>query len=155
MKIELLVIGKTNEKYLEEGIKIYIKRLSHYTNFSLIIVKDAKAVNDIEALKKAEGQIFLSHLSKDDFVILLDEKGSEYSSKKFSKYIETIQNQSTKKLVFIVGGAFGFSDEIYQRANAKLSLSKLTFSHQMIRLFFCEQLYRAYTIIRGEKYHNE
>jgi 23S rRNA (pseudouridine1915-N3)-methyltransferase len=155
MKIALMVIGKTNEKYLEEGISLFIKRLSHYVNFELILIKDVKVTKDISQLKKQEGTAFLINVTNDDYVVLLDEKGKDFTSIELSKKIEHFQNISTKRLVFIIGGAFGFSDEMYSRANEKYALSKLTFSHQMIRLFFIEQLYRAYTIIRGEKYHNE
>jgi 23S rRNA (pseudouridine1915-N3)-methyltransferase len=155
MKIILLDIGKTNEKYLETGIDIFLQRLKHYVNFEHISLKDVKVNSDVKLLKIAEGKQFLSYVTSDDILILLDEKGQEYTSIQFSKQIEKYQNQSTKRLLFVIGGAFGFSDEMYERANAKMSLSKLTFSHQMIRLFFVEQLYRAYTIIRGEKYHNE
>jgi 23S rRNA (pseudouridine1915-N3)-methyltransferase len=155
MKIALMVIGKTNEKYLEEGISLFIKRLSHYVNFELILIKDVKVTKDISQLKKQEGTAFLINVTNDDYVVLLDEKGKDFTSIELSKKIEHFQNISTKRLVFIIGGAFGFSDEMYSRANEKYALSKLTFSHQMIRLFFIEQLYRAYTIIRGEKYHND
>jgi 23S rRNA (pseudouridine1915-N3)-methyltransferase len=155
MKIALLSIGKTNEKYLEEGMKIFRKRLSHYTNFEYIELKDVKAMSDVIALKNAEAKQFLAQLGKDDYLVLLDEHGIEYSSVGFSKYIAQMQHQSIKRMVFAIGGAFGFGDEIIERSNAKMALSKLTFSHQMVRLFFMEQLYRAYTIIKGEKYHNE
>ncbi len=155
MKITLLAIGKTNEKYLEEGMKIFQKRLGHYTNFEYVEIKDVKAMADLNALKNAEAKQFLSQIGKDDYLVLLDEHGTEYSSTALSKYIAQMQNQSTKRMVFVIGGAFGFGDEIAARANARLSLSKLTFSHQMVRLFFMEQLYRAFTIIKGEKYHND
>ncbi len=155
MKIAIISIGKTNEKYLEEGMKIYQKRLIHYTNFEYLELKDAKPTNDIALLKNTESKSFLSQINKDDFLVLLDEHGSEFSSIGLSKYLEQMQNQSIKRMVFVIGGAFGFGEEILARSNAKISLSKLTFSHQMVRLFFMEQLYRAFTIIRGEKYHNE
>ncbi len=155
MKVVLLSIGKTNEKYLEEGIKIYLKRLIHYTNFEYIELKDVKPTSDLEALKNSEAKQFISSIQKDDVVVLLDEHGKEYTSIGLSKYIVQLQNNSTKRIVFIIGGAYGFGNEIIDRSNTKISLSKLTFSHQMIRLFFVEQLYRAFTIIRGEKYHNE
>jgi 23S rRNA (pseudouridine1915-N3)-methyltransferase len=155
MKVTLLSIGKTNEKYLEEGMKIYLKRLTHYTTFQYTELKDVKSSPDSIVVKNAEAKLFISQLTKDDFVVLLDEHGTEYTSVGLSKYITQMQNQSTKKMVFIIGGAFGFGEELVQRANAKMALSKLTFSHQMVRLFFMEQLYRAFTIIKGEKYHNE
>jgi 23S rRNA (pseudouridine1915-N3)-methyltransferase len=155
MKILLLDIGKTNEKYLETGIDIYKQRLKHYVNFDHISLKDVKNQTDSKQLKILEGRQFLSQFLDDDYVVLLDEKGSEFTSLQWSKQIEKYQNQSIKRVVFVIGGAYGFSQELYDRAQAKLALSKLTFSHQMIRLFFLEQLYRAYTIIKGEKYHNK
>jgi 23S rRNA (pseudouridine1915-N3)-methyltransferase len=155
MKIALLSIGKTNEKYLEEGIKIYLKRLAHYATFEFVELKDVKQTADPTMLKNSEAKQFLNQIKKEDFVILLDENGKELTSIGFSKYIEQLQNQSIKRVVFIIGGAFGFGNELIERSDFKISLSNLTFSHQMIRLFFVEQLYRAFTIIRGEKYHNE
>ena len=156
MKIELWVVGKTAFKYLEEGIGLYEKRLKHYTSFELTVLPDVKNPPlSTEALKTKEGELILNKLTKDDVLVLLDENGKQQTSMEFSKFIENQQISSTKRLVFQIGGAFGFSEAVYQRANFKLSLSKMTFSHQMIRLFFVEQLYRAFTIIRGEKYHNE
>ena len=155
MKITLIWVGKTNEKYLKEGISIFTKRLSHYCNFEIIEVKDISGIKDNTDLKKKEGDKILELLKKEDYVILLDENGPSYSSVKWSKWIESHQVRATKRLVFVIGGAFGFSEEMYDQTHAKLSLSKMTFSHQMIRLFFTEQLYRAFTIIKNEKYHNE
>ena len=156
MKIELWVVGKTAFKYLDEGIALYEKRLRHYTPFELVVLPDIKNPPlSMDALKTKEGDLILNRLTKDDILVLLDENGKQQTSIEFSKFIEHQQINSTKRLVFQIGGAFGFSEAVYNRANAKLSLSKMTFSHQMIRLFFIEQLYRAFTIIRGEKYHNE
>ena len=156
MKIELWVIGKTAFKYLDEGITIYEKRLKHYVTFDLVTLPDIKNPPlSIEALKIKEGELILNKLTKDDMLILLDENGKQQTSIDFSKFIETQQMNATKRIVFQIGGAYGFSDAVYARANQKLSLSKMTFSHQMIRLFFVEQLYRAFTIVKGEKYHNE
>lgn len=156
MKIELWVIGKTAFKYLDEGISVYEKRLKHYTSFDLVVIPDIKNPPlSIEALKTKEGELILNKLTKDDFFILLDENGKQNTSIDFSKFIEQQQMNATKRIVFQIGGAYGFSDAVYARANQKLSLSKMTFSHQMIRLFFVEQLYRAFTILKGEKYHNE
>lgn len=156
MKIELWVIGKTAFKYLDEGIAVYEKRLKHYTSFDLVVIPDIKNPPlSIEALKTKEGELILNKLTKDDFFILLDENGKQNTSIDFSKFIEQQQMNATKRIVFQIGGAYGFSDAVYARANQKLSLSKMTFSHQMIRLFFVEQLYRAFTILKGEKYHNE
>lgn len=155
MKIELWVVGKTAFKYLDEGVALYEKRLKHYTPFELVVLPDVKGPLSIDALKTKEGALILSKLTKDDVFVLLDENGKHQTSIEFSKYVENQQVSATKRLIFQIGGAFGFSDAVYERANLKLSLSKMTFSHQMIRLFFVEQLYRAFTIIKGEKYHNE
>ena len=156
MKIELWVVGKTAFKYLDEGISLYEKRLRNYTPFELVILPDVKNPPlSTDALKMKEGDVILNKLTKDDVLILLDENGKQQTSIEFSKFIENQQISSAKRLVFQIGGAFGFSEAVYNRANFKLSLSKMTFSHQMIRLFFVEQLYRAFTIIKGEKYHNE
>ena len=157
MKIKLILVGKTNAKYLVEGEKEYEKRLKHYTKFEEIIIPDIKQSGKLSEseLKKKEGQLILAKLENSDHVILLDDKGNSYSSLQFSDFLQQKMNSSLKSLVFVVGGAFGFSDEVYQRANSKVSLSKMTFSHQMIRLIFKEQLYRGFSILRGEKYHHE
>jgi 23S rRNA (pseudouridine1915-N3)-methyltransferase len=156
MKIELWVVGKTAFKYLEEGIALYEKRLKHYTTFELVVLPDVKNPPlSTDALKTKEGELILNRLTKDDVLVLLDENGKQQTSMEFSKFIENQQINATKRVVFQIGGAFGFSEAVYNRANFKLSLSKMTFSHQMIRLFFVEQLYRGFSIIRGEKYHNE
>ena len=156
MKVKLIQVGKTEEDYLERGIQIYTKRLKHYINIEEITVKTpsnaAKQGGIVQ--KQAEGEEILKHLAPGDKFILLDEKGKEYSSVEFARFMESTGNASVKNLVFCIGGPFGFSDEVYKRAEGKLSLSRMTFSHQMIRLFFWEQLYRAYTILRGEKYHH-
>ena len=156
MKIKLLVIGKTNKNYLIEGEKDYEKRLSHYCKFSELIIPDIKngAKFTKNELRIKEGKLIISKLNNGDEVILLDEKGKQYSSIEFSNFISNTVMVRTKSLVFIIGGAFGFSKEVYTRADSKMSLSKMTFSHQMIRIIFKEQLYRAFTIIKGEKYHN-
>ena len=157
MKIKLILVGKTNAKYLVEGEKEYEKRLKHYTKFEEIIIPDVKQSGKLSEseLKKKEGQLILAKLENSDHVILLDDKGKSYSSVEFANFLQQKMNTSLKSLVFVVGGAFGFSDELYQRANSKISLSKMTFSHQMIRLIFKEQLYRGFSILRGEKYHHE
>ena len=157
MKIKLLVIGKTNKNYLIEGEKDYEKRLSHYCKFSELLISDiknrAKFSNNELIIK--EGKLILSKLNNGDMVILLDEKGKQHSSIEFSNFISDNIMDRNKNLVFIIGGAFGFSDEVYEKANLKMSLSRMTFSHQMVRMIFKEQLYRAFTIIKGEKYHHE
>lgn len=157
MNIILLVTGKTEEKWLQEGISQYNSRLGHYISFkleSLPILKNTKNLPE-PVLKQKEGEQVLAKLSPSDHVLLLDEKGKQFTSVEFASNIQTFMNAGHKRVVFIVGGAFGFSNEIYARANGKISLSKMTFTHQMIRLFFVEQLYRAMTILKGEKYHNE
>ena len=161
MKIEFWVIGKTDFDYLKEGIALYEKRLKHYVPFEIMTIADVKNTpfpkgqSSIDALKTKEGEMILNKLQKDDFLILMDEKGQQKSSVEFADFLEKKQLDGTKKIVFQIGGAFGFSEAVYERANMKMALSKMTFSHQMVRLFFVEQLYRAFTIIKGEKYHNE
>ena len=155
MKIELRCIGKTETGYLTEGIEIFRKRLVHYTNFEIVNLPDIKnAPTEKSALLKKEGALILEKLSDSDILVLFDENGKQYSSVAFSEFLENKQITNTPKLIFQVGGAFGFSDAVYERANAKISLSTMTFSHQMVRLLIVEQLYRAFTILKGEKYHN-
>ena len=156
MKVKLIAIGKTDEKYLQEGITKYLDRLKHYISFELVLLNDVKMGTKPSVLvqKEKEGKLFLEKIQTNDFVVLLDEKGKTHSSLEFADYFQKRMNASLD-VVFLIGGPFGFSDEIYQRANDKISLSKMTFSHQMIRLFFAEQVYRAFTIIKGEKYHHE
>ncbi len=156
MKIELWVIGKTNEKYLEAGIEIFEKRLKNYLPFSLFVLPDVKVKTiDSQLIKKEEGKMVLSKLATDDWLVLLDEQGQEFSSMELSRWLERRLGDSRRKMVFLIGGAFGFSPDVYARSNESLALSKLTFSHQMARLFCLEQLYRAMTIHRNEPYHNE
>ena len=157
MKIKLIVVGKTNAKYLLVGEREYEKRLSHYIKFEEIIIPDVKQAGKLSEgeLKKKESQLILGKLENSDHVILLDDKGKSYSSVEFANFLQQKMNSSLQSLVFVVGGAFGFSDEVYQRANSKVSLSKMTFSHQMVRLIFKEQLYRGFSILKGEKYHHE
>ena len=157
MKIKLIVVGKTNSTYLIEGEKEYENRLKHYIKFEEIIIQDVKQAGKLGEyeLNKKQGQMILGQIENSDDVILLDNKGKSYSSLQFSEFLQQKMNSSLKSLVFVVGGAFGFSDEVYQRANLKLSLSKMTFSHQMVRLIFKEQLYRGFSILRAEKYHHE
>lgn len=156
MKTALWAIGKTNEKYLEEGISIYLKRLKHYLDFELVIIPDVKQAGNLNPiqLKMKEGELVLARLKKEDVLILLDEKGDLYTSEAFANFLEQKMQLSHKRVVFLIGGAFGFSEALLERANGKVSLSKMTFSHQMVRLFFVEQLYRAMTILRNEPYHN-
>lgn len=156
MKVELWAIGKTNEKYLESGIEIFEKRLKNYLPFSLLVLPDVKLKTmDGSMIKKEEGKVVLSKLAPDDWLVLLDEHGQQFTSKELSKWLERRLGDSRRKMVFLIGGAFGFSPDVYARSNESLALSKLTFSHQMVRLFCLEQLYRAMTILRNEPYHNE
>ncbi len=157
MKITLLCIGKTDEKYLLEGIEKYTKRLKFYVNFSIVVLPDIKNVKSLSAeqQKDKEALLILKQLKPQDFVALLDEHGKEFRSLEFSAYLEKMMIQSVQHLVFVIGGPYGFDQKIYDRAKSKISLSKMTFSHQMIRLFFTEQLYRAFSIMKGEPYHHE
>ena len=157
MKITLLTIGKTVDKYLIEGIEIYLKRLKHYIPFQIVEIPELRNTKSLsrEQQKSREAELILKNINSTDHVILLDENGKELSSKSFSVYLNKKMVGGQQHLVFIVGGSYGFNADIYNRANDKISLSKMTFSHQMIRLFFMEQLYRAYTILKGEPYHNE
>ncbi|MCK8520678.1 23S rRNA (pseudouridine(1915)-N(3))-methyltransferase RlmH [Aquimarina sp. D1M17] len=156
MTIKLLAVGKTDNKQLNELINIYINRLKHYVKFDFEIIVDIKNAKNLSETqqKDKEGKLILNKLQTTDFVILLDENGKQYSSVGFSELLQKQMNSGVKRLVFIIGGPYGFSQEIYQRSNSKLSLSKMTFSHQMIRLFFVEQLYRGFTILKNEPYHH-
>lgn len=156
MKVELWGIGKTNERYIEEGMALYEKRLKHYLPFQWVIVPDIKGAGSLSAqqVKAKEGESILSKLKDDDLLILLDERGRSLSSEGFAGYLDKKLQHSQRRLVFLIGGAYGFSEALYHRANDQLSLSSMTFSHQMVRLFFLEQLYRAMTILRNEPYHN-
>ena len=157
MKINLIVVGKTKSHYLQDGETDYTKRLKHYCKFSELIIPDIKNAGNHskKELKKKEGRLILDSLKNSDYVILLDDKGITLSSIEFSEFLNQKMVSSANELVFIIGGAFGFSQSIYERANTKYSLSKMTFSHQMVRLIFKEQLYRAFTILKREKYHHE
>jgi len=157
MKIKLIVIGKTKSKFLLDGENEYQKRLKHYCKFSELIIPDIKNARKLskKELKEKEGNLILESLKNSDYVILLDDKGLALTSIEFSELLNKKMVSSTNELIFIIGGAFGFSESVYKRADAKLSLSKMTFSHQMVRMIFKEQLYRAFTILKGEKYHHE
>lgn len=157
MKILLIQIDKTQDSYLIEGIENYTKRLKNYIQFEVLTISISKTIRQrsVNEQKLEEAKLIMNHLNTEDEVIVLDEKGKEMTSVEFSGFISKKQNASFKRLVFIIGGPFGFDQQIYKRANSQLAFSKMTFSHQMIRLFFTEQLYRAYTILRGEKYHHE
>ncbi len=155
MKISLICMGKTSFPFLREGIDLYVKRLERYINFEIIEIPDKKiGGKDAPSVIKKEGELLLSRLSPSDFLVLLDERGKQHSSEEMAKFIESKTSLPVKHLVFVVGGAFGFAENIYKRANGTLSLSRLTFSHQLVRLIFMEQLYRAFTILKGEPYHH-
>ncbi|WP_417197584.1 23S rRNA (pseudouridine(1915)-N(3))-methyltransferase RlmH [Bizionia sp.] len=156
MTIKLLAIGKTDNKQLQVLIDDYQKRLSHYIKFEFEIIPDLKKVKNLsEAQQKdKEGQLILSKLNPTDTLILLDENGKQMHSVAFSEYVQKFMNSGIKQLVFVIGGPYGFSEAVYAKAQGKLSLSKMTFSHQMIRLFMVEQLYRAFTILKNEPYHH-
>ena len=157
MKINIITIGKTSEKYLESGISLYLNRLKHYCQLEFIEIPDLKNAKsmDFEQIKNAEGELILKKIEVGSRTILLDDKGKEFNSVEFAKYIEKVQVSGVKAVNFVIGGPYGFSEKVYAIANDKLSLSKMTFSHQIIRVIFFEQLYRAYTILKNEPYHHE
>lgn len=157
MKITLLTVGKTDKDWVKQGIDIYTSRLKHYVPFAISEIPELKNVSALskEQIKTREGELILKNLKPTDDVILMDEHGKEYTSVDFASYLQKKISYEGKDMVFIIGGAYGFSDEVYRRANGKISLSKMTFSHQMVRAIFAEQLYRAFTIMRGEPYHHE
>jgi len=157
MKCELWWVGKTNADYLKEGITVYTKRLSRYTSFVIHEIADQKNAKNLSTkeLKNKEGQSILERLAPKDYVILLDENGKSFTSVLFAKQIEKLQNASYQKVIFIIGGAYGFSEALYQRAQTRMALSSMTFSHQMVRMIFCEQLYRAFSINNNEPYHHQ
>ena len=157
MNIKLIAIGKTDNKSLQSLIDDYTKRLSFYIKFDLDIIPDIKNVKNLSESqqKEKEGELILSKISPTDNLILLDENGKSFSSLGFSTELQKKMNAGIKTLVFVIGGPYGFSDQVYAKANGKISLSQMTFSHQMVRMIYKEQLYRAFTITNGEKYHNE
>ena len=157
MKILLLVIGKTDDDYLVTGIKKYVDRLGHYASFEMKELPDPRNRKTLseEQQKKAESLLLLQQLQPADLVVLLDENGKQFTSVAFSENLEKQLASGAKRLVFVIGGPYGFAQEVYDRANAKMSLSLMTFSHQMVRLIFVEQLYRAFTILKGEPYHHQ
>lgn len=157
MKTKLIYVGKTGKSFLTEGEKEYTKRVKRYTPFETIElpdVKNAKKRTEQE-IKSIEAEAILKKIKPSDYVVLLDEKGSEFTSIQFASYIQKQFNSGSQGLVFVIGGPYGFSNEVYQRANDQLALSKLTFSHQMVRMFFIEQLYRGLTILKNEPYHHQ
>ncbi|MFQ3240138.1 MAG: 23S rRNA (pseudouridine1915-N3)-methyltransferase [Olleya marilimosa] len=156
MTIKLLAIGKTDNKQLQQLIDDYTKRLGFYVGFDLEIIPDLKKVKNLseDQQKQKEGELILNKLKPTDVLILLDENGKQYDSVGFSDYLQKHMNSGAKQIVFVIGGPYGFSPEVYAKAQGKISLSKMTFSHQMVRLFVIEQLYRGFTILRNEPYHH-
>lgn len=157
MKITLLVIGKTDKDYFVKAIDEYADRLTHYIPFELLVIPDIRNVKNLTEAqqKEKEGELILKNIQQGDELVLLDDKGKEFTSVKFAEYISRKMQTVSKRLVFVVGGPYGFSDEVYKKAKESVTLSRMTFSHQMVRLIFTEQLYRAMTILRGEPYHHE
>lgn len=157
MKIKFLCIGKTTFNYVNEGNDLYLKRLKHLVQFEMVIVPDIKNTKNmpVDELKNKEGAMLLKQITAGDKLCLLDERGTSYTSEGFAEFINKTSTQGTKQLVFAIGGAYGFSQEVYNKADCKISLSEMTYSHQIIRVIFLEQIYRAFTILKGIPYHNQ
>jgi len=157
MNIKLLCVGKTDDKLLQDLIERYSKRLNHYVKYNLEIIPDLKNVKNISESqqKKKEGDLILSKIGAYDHLILFDENGKSYTSVNFSQFLQKKMNNGLKTLVFVIGGPYGFSEEVYKKAQGRVSLSQMTFSHQMVRLFVTEQIYRGFTILKGEPYHHQ
>ncbi|HTF04680.1 MAG TPA: 23S rRNA (pseudouridine(1915)-N(3))-methyltransferase RlmH [Bacteroidia bacterium] len=155
MKIRLLTVGKTSDSWAKEGISVFEKRLKHYCTFEMVeLVVPGLTGRNEQQQKSAEGAYLLGKLQPGEKLVLLDEQGTAFTSEKFAGWMQQQMSSGVKSVVFVVGGPFGFSDEVYKAAAAKISLSSMTFTHQMVRLFFTEQVYRAFTILKGEKYHH-
>lgn len=157
MKMTLITVGKTDVKWVKEGLDLYAGRLSHYIQFSISEIPELKNVSSLsrEQIKEREGELISAMLKPSDDVILLDEHGKEFRSVEFASYLQGKMASGGRNIVFVIGGAYGFSKKIYDRADSMMSLSRMTFSHQMVRTIFAEQLYRAFTIMKGEPYHHE
>lgn len=157
MKITLLTVGKTDKDWVRQGLDIYVSRLKHYVPFSITEIPELKNVSALtkNQIKTREGELILKNIRNTDDVILLDERGKEYSSMELARILQDKMTYGGRDIVYVIGGAYGFSDAVYARANSKLSLSRMTFSHQMVRAIFAEQIYRAFTIMKGEPYHHE
>ena len=157
MKITLLTVGKTDKDWVKQGMDIYVSRLKHYIPSSVVEIPELKNVSALtkDQIKTREGELILKNIKPTDDLILLDERGKQYTSIELAKVIQDKISYVGKDMVYVIGGAYGFSDAVYQRANSKISLSKMTFSHQMVRAIFVEQIYRAFTIMKGEPYHHE
>lgn len=157
MNIELIVVGKTDSKEINALVELYTKRVNFYCKFGITTLPDLRNTKNLstDQQKSSEGDLIMRQLADSDFVVLLDERGNQYTSLEFADWLQKRMNSGVKRLVMVIGGAYGFSPEVYARANAKLSLSKMTYSHQIIRAIFAEQIYRAFTILRNEPYHHE
>ena len=157
MKITMLTVGQTEKNWIKEGLDVYVSRLKHYCAFSVNEIPELKNVSSLsrEQIRKKEGELVLKAVRDSAEVILLDEHGKEYSSTGFAEALERKISLGGRDIVFVIGGAYGFSEEVYRRSNSSISLSKMTFSHQMVRTIFAEQLYRAFTIMKGQPYHHE
>ena len=157
MKITLLTVGKTDKDWVKQGIDIYASRMKHYFPFSIVEIPELKNASSLsqDQIKTKEGELILKNIKPTDDVILLDERGREFSAMEFAKVLQDKISYTGKDIVFVIGGAYGFSEAVRQRSNSKISLSRMTFSHQMVRAIFVEQLYRAFTIMKGEPYHHE
>lgn len=157
MTIDLIVVGKTDSAEVNSLVEMYLKRINFYTKFSVVTIPDLRNTKNISApaQKKQEGDMLMKQIADSDYLVLLDEKGREYRSVDFAAWLQKRMNSGVKRLVFIIGGAYGFSEEIYRRANDAISLSKMTFSHQIVRAIFTEQLYRGFSILNNEPYHHE
>ena len=157
MNIRLVLTGKTEDAYLKEGIAKYSGRLAHYCKFSIVEIPELKKVSALsrQQIMQKEGELILKLAGPQDLLVLLDEHGHEYRSLEFADHLQKLMARGAKNLVFVIGGAYGFSDAVYNRSHERISLSRMTFSHQMVRTIFAEQLYRAFTILKGEPYHHE
>lgn len=157
MRITLLTVGRTDKDWVRQGLDIYVSRLKHYIPFGIVEIPELKNVSALtkDQIKTKEGELILKNIRPGDDVILLDERGKEYSSVELAKIIQDKISYVGKDIVYVIGGAYGFSEAVYKRADSKLSLSRMTFSHQMVRAIFAEQIYRAFTIMKGEPYHHE
>ena len=157
MEIKLLTVGKTDVKWVKEGLDLYGARLSHYVPFTVSEIPELKKVGALSQaqIKEKEGELILKQVGPQDILVLLDEHGHEYRSMEFADHLQKLMARGAKTLVFVIGGAYGFSDAVYNRSHERFSLSRMTFSHQMVRTIFAEQLYRAFTILKGEPYHHE
>lgn len=157
MKITLLTVGRTDKDWVRQGLDIYVSRLKHYIPFAMVEIPELKNVSALtkEQIKVREGELILKNVRPTDDVILLDERGRQYTSVELARLLQDKISYVGKDIVFVIGGAYGFSEAVYSRADSKMSLSKMTFSHQMVRAIFAEQIYRAFTIMKGEPYHHE